>query len=220
MYFSFPVSNGQGAKILLTSLRRVFCNPDILFRQSYAWIFFKPTLKKKKKFILLFPNGDCSCREGHLSQRERGRKLWPLPGQRKAWRRQPKSTIRRVPLALSTSIHFQTLLAMFETALLNPFSTRALYLFREKHFNRPTTFKTSPIVSPQSLIEICIYNWLLFCESAILVCSWFENECSLEGCFPWNTSSWKNVPPSFNSITVEIPPFRKMINIALWTGIR
>lgn len=216
MYFSFPVSNSQGTKILLTSLRRVVCNPDVLFGQSYAWIFEAHIFKN---FVLLFPDGDCSCREGHLSQRERGRKLWPLPGQRKGWRRQPESTTRRVPLALSTSTHFQTLLAMFETALLNPFSTTALYLFREMHFNRPTTLKTSPIVSPKSLIEICVYSWLLFCELAMLVHYWFENECSLEGYFPWNPSSRRNVPPSFNNIVVEIPPFRKMINIALWTGI-
>lgn len=157
MYFSFPLSNSQGAKISLTSLRTPLL-PICLVQTKLHLIFLSPLLKN---VILLFPDREYSCREGSLSQRERGRKPRPLPEQRKDWRRQPESTIRRVPPALSTSTHFQTLLAMFETAPLNPFSTTALYLFREMHFNRATTLKNSPIVSPKSLIEICVCNWLL-----------------------------------------------------------
>lgn len=108
---------------------------------------------------------------------------------------------------------------MFETAPLNPFSTTALYPFREMHFNRATTLKNRAIVSCKSLIEICVHNWLLFCELAVLACYWFESECALEGYFAWNTASQQNVPPSFNNIVVEIPAFRRMINTALWARI-
>lgn len=87
------------------------------------------------------------------------------------------------------------------------------------HFNRATALKNRPIVSCKSLIEICAYNWLLFCALAILACYWFESECSLEGYFAWNTAPQQNVPPFFNNITVEIPSFGKMINTALWTRI-
>ena len=87
------------------------------------------------------------------------------------------------------------------------------------HFNRATALKNRPIVSCKSLIEICAYNWLLFCALAILACYWFESECSLEGYFAWNTAPQQNVPPFFNNIIVEIPSFGKMINTALWTRI-